>query len=121
MTDRWSGFVVAVPTTTTLDSSGYAHLIYDEWVVRHNRGIPRMFITDRAPIATAKFNDCWCTLMGIKQTMTTVARSSKANAMAEITIQMLFSPLCLLCFALFALAAHTGALALPSVGKRAAD
>ena len=52
MTDRWSGFVVAVPTTTTLDSSGYAHLIYDEWVVRHNRGIPRMFITDRAPIAT---------------------------------------------------------------------
>ena len=36
---------------------------------------------------TAEFNDCWCTLMGIKQTMTTVARSSKANAMAEITIQ----------------------------------
>ena len=28
-----------------------------------------MFITDRAPIATAEFNDCWCTLMGIKQTI----------------------------------------------------
>lgn len=91
MTDRWSGYTVAVPTTTTLDSSGYAHLIYDEWVVRHHRGVPRMFITDRAPIATAEFNDCWCTLMGIKQAMTTVARSSRANAMAEITIQMLTS------------------------------
>ena len=54
-------------------------------------GVPRMFITDRAPIATAEFNNCWCTLMGIKQAMTTVARSSRANAMAEITIQMLTS------------------------------
>ena len=44
---------MAVHVPTTLDSSGYAHLIYmyDEWVIHHNRGVPRMFITDRAPFA----------------------------------------------------------------------
>jgi hypothetical protein len=85
---RWSSFVVAVPTHNTLDSIGWATMIYKELVCRLGE-TPRCLVTDRAPIFTSEFTVTWCALLGVGRTTTTAHRSTRVNAKVEITIQQL--------------------------------
>ena len=88
MVCRWSGFLVAAPCHTTLDSIGYATMVWKELVCRMGE-TPRTIISDRAAIFTSAYTQAWMNLMGIRQVMTTAHRSTRVNGKVEITIQQL--------------------------------
>ena len=66
---RWSGYLVATPCHTTLDSMGYATMIWKELVCRLGE-TPRTIISDRAAIFTSEYTRAYMNLMGVRQIMT---------------------------------------------------
>ena len=63
--DRFSKFVVMIPTTTDVTAEQVAQLLLDRIVPHY--GIPADFVSDRDPKFCSEFFTYWCKLLGVVQ------------------------------------------------------
>jgi hypothetical protein len=67
LVDRFSKFVLLIPTVATVDAKHVAKLVFNTLVPYF--GVPTEFISDRDPKFTSEFFEVWCESLGITQSM----------------------------------------------------
>lgn len=94
--DRFSKYVIFVPTQSTLDSKGFARLFVNHVVVSH--GMPTEVVSDRGPQFSSQFWGDVCTLLCVDRCLSsayhpeTDGQTERANRILEDVLRHFVQP-----------------------------